>query len=201
MRQGRVEATSGFFLLLAWLNYVDRQGIVPLAMAACLLHELGHYLAIRWLGFRIKSIRFTAIGAEMELPKGLGYWREGLAALAGPGVNLLLAAFLCQWGHGTLFAGINLVLGCFNLLPIGRLDGGRALYCTLALLLGADWAERLCKGLDITFTGAVLATGVLFTGLGGNLTLLLVALWLAAAWLSGKKRGNSTCQMGGKRVK
>ena len=201
MRLGKVEATGGFFLLLAWLNYVDRQGIVPLAMAACLLHELGHYLAIRCLGGDIKSIRLTVIGAEMLLPTSLGYWREGVAALAGPGVNLVLAALLCRWQRWTLFTGVNLVLGCFNLMPVGRLDGGRALYCTLALLVGPDWADRVGKWLDLSFTVCMLAIGVALMGLGGNVTLLLVALWLTAVWINGKKKRNRACQMGRKRVK
>ena len=201
MRLGRVEATGGFFLLVAWLNYLDRQGLVPLALMACLLHELGHYLAIRCLGGNVRLVRLTAIGAEMVLPSALGYWREGVAALAGPGVNLILAALLSQWGTGRLFAGVNLALGCFNLMPVGRLDGGRALFCTLGLLLGPDWAERICGWLDTAFTAVLLAAGVLLTGLGGNLTLLLVSLWLGGVWFSGKKRGNRACQMGRKRLK
>ena len=49
MRLGRVEVTGGFLLLTAWLNYLDRQGVVPLALLACALHELGHWAASgRW---------------------------------------------------------------------------------------------------------------------------------------------------------
>ena len=33
MRLGRVEVTGGFLLLTAWLNYLDRQGVVPLAVS------------------------------------------------------------------------------------------------------------------------------------------------------------------------
>ena len=40
MRLGRVEVTGGFLLLTAWLNYLDRQGVVPLALLVCALHEL-----------------------------------------------------------------------------------------------------------------------------------------------------------------
>ena len=87
MRLGRVEATGGFFLLLAWLNYLDTQGLVPMAMAACALHELGHFLTLRRLGGRVRLIRLTAAGAEMVLSRPLGYWQEGLTALAGPGVD------------------------------------------------------------------------------------------------------------------
>ena len=31
--QGRVEVTGGFLLLVAWLNYLDRSFVVPLALA------------------------------------------------------------------------------------------------------------------------------------------------------------------------
>ena len=37
LRPGRVEVTGGFLLLAAWLNYLDRQGIVPLALLSCAL--------------------------------------------------------------------------------------------------------------------------------------------------------------------
>ena len=91
----RVEATGGFFLLLAWLNYIDRAFLVPMTLIACALHELGHVAAIRLLGGSVKGVRLTAIGAELVLAYPLGYWQEGLSALAGPGVNLLLALAFC----------------------------------------------------------------------------------------------------------
>lgn len=56
-RLGRVEVTGGFLLLTAWLNYLDRQGVVPLALLACALHELGHWAALRALGARVRRVR------------------------------------------------------------------------------------------------------------------------------------------------
>ena len=117
MRIGKLEVTAPFFLMLAWLNYLDRQGLVPLCVLACCFHELGHLLSIRLLSGDIKLIRLTAVGAEMVLCRPMGYGQEMVAALAGPGVNLLLAVLCCRWSWGTLFAGLNLALGCFNLLP------------------------------------------------------------------------------------
>lgn len=201
MRVGKVEATASFFLLTAWLNYLDRQAIVPLAMIACVIHELGHYLIIRWMGGNIKLIRLTAVGAEMVLSRPLNYWQEGAAALAGPGMNLLLALVFSQWEWSGLFAGLNLVLGCFNLMPIGRLDGGRTMYCTLALLLGPDLAQRAAAWMDFVFTTLILTAGLLLFGVGGNVTLLLVAVWMAAILVSGKKKGNRSCHAGRKQVK
>ena len=195
-----MEASGGFFLLLAWLNYLDRSRVVPMALAACLLHELGHYLAIRLAGGDVKLIRLTAVGAEMVLDRPLGYWRELLAALAGPAVNLSLAALFCRrpWGLG--FAGLNLALGCFNLLPVGRLDGGRALWCLLSALAGPEAARLVREGLDSLCAAALLAAGLWLARAGGNITLLLVALWLLVNFFSDKKRQFGACHAGWKRV-
>ena len=72
MRLGRVEVTGGFLLLAAWLNYLDRSLLVPAALTACALHELGHILVIRLLGGNIKGVRLTAVGAELVLARLLG---------------------------------------------------------------------------------------------------------------------------------
>jgi len=200
---GRVEATGDFLLLMAWLNYLDRQGIVPMAMAACLLHELGHWAVIRLLGGQISLVRLTAVGAEMVLRCPMGYWQEGVSALAGPGVNLLLALIFCAWPGGAVFAGLNLVLACFNMLPAGRLDGGRALYCTLALLAGPEWAGRIGRCLDGIWAAVLLVCGALLARFGGNITLLLVSLWLLTAALPEKywdQNRNRTCHRRRKKV-
>lgn len=187
MKFGNWEATGGFFLLMAWLNYLDRQMILPLALAACMLHELGHYWAIRAMGGSVKQIRLTAVGAEMIVSHSLNYWQEGIAALAGPAVNLLLARFFCCLGQETLFSGLNLVLGCFNLLPIRCLDGGRALHCALCLVVGPNAAEQVGKWLSRGFSSLILTGGILLLRGGGNVTLLCVALWLLILEVSHEK--------------
>ena len=187
MKFGKWEATGGFFLLMAWLNYLDHQMILPLALTACIFHELGHYLTICALGGSVTQIRLTAVGAEMALAHPLNYWQEGLAALAGPAANLLLARLFCGWEHGTLFAGLNLVLGCFNLLPIGCLDGGRALHCALCLMAGPDVAEWAGEWLSRLLSMLILAGGILLLRGGGNVTLLCIALWLLILEFSHKK--------------
>ena len=180
MRLGRVEVTGGFLLLAAWLNYLDRSLLVPAALTACALHELGHILVIRLLGGNIKGVRLTAVGAELVLARPLGYWQEGLSALAGPGTNLVLALAFCGTAGGLTFAGLNLALALFNLAPMGRLDGGRVLYCVLALLFGPGLAGWAGRWLDRICTAALLGAGLILAGIG-NFTLLMAAIWLLAA--------------------
>lgn len=199
---GRVEVTGGCFLLLAWLNYLDRSCLVPMAMLACGLHELGHFLTIRMLGGAVKGICLTAIGAEMKLERPLDYWQEGLSALAGPGANLLLALAFCKFS--VVFAGLNLALALFNLAPVGRLDGGRAVYCILALLAGPELADRTRVWLDVLCTVGAVAAGLTLAVFRGNITLLLAAFWLLAGLLRQNnwfRRRNRACQRGRKQVK
>lgn len=201
MRIGKLEVTAPFFLMLAWLNYLDRQGLVPLCVLACCFHELGHLLSIRLLSGDIKLIRLTAVGAEMVLCRPMGYGQEMVAALAGPGVNLLLAVLCCRWSWGTLFAGLNLALGCFNLLPVGRLDGGRFLHGLLAVFCGLNVAEQIGALLDGCLVGSLLLAGALLAWKNGNITLLSVGLWLLVVFSKGKKRGNRACLIDKKKVK
>ena len=189
MRIGKLEITGSFFLLAAWLNYLDRYALVPLAMLACALHELGHYAAAKRLGCGVRKIRLTAVGAEMKLSGQLGYGGEIAVAAAGPCVNLLLAFIFCRWEWGCVFAGLNLALGAFNLLPAAQLDGGRVLWCALALLAGRARADRFVPALSAALAAGLVCGALALVWQGrGNLSLLLTALWLLAAPAAGNMR-------------
>lgn len=164
--------------MAAALLYLDGQALMLQGILACVLHELGHWLMIRRLGGRVRALRLTLVGAEMSLdPKRpLSYWREALAALAGPAVNLLCAALAAQWKL-YLFAGLNLCYGLLNLLPIFPLDGGRALLCLLANF-GLHRAERLTRWTAVVCAGLLLGLGWTAWQRWSNLTLLCIALWL-----------------------
>ena len=185
MGRGRITVTPGFLFLMAWCNYADQQGLLLPALAGCALHELGH---------------LAAVGAEIQMERPMSYPGELAAALAGPAANLAAAWLCCRAEGGALFAGLNLALGCFNLLPVGRLDGGRALHCLLSMSIGPA-AEEAEAVLDRVLIAFLLALGVLLIGWGGSFTLLLVALWLLAKEKEGKKGRNRSCQGLQKRVK
>ncbi len=176
-------------LLTAALYYLDSSGVVPWALAACTLHELGHVAAIRLLGGHVSMLRLTCVGAELRLSARypLGAGRQLLAALAGPAVNLLLApaaaGAAARWGEGAfLFAGLNLALGAFNLLPVAQLDGGRALCALLALLGAGEWVETALRVVSLVLAGGLAAGGCLLFLRGAvNVTLPLTAIWLLTA--------------------
>ena len=181
----------------AILFYCDRDGVAPWLLLACVLHELGHWWAIRAMGGKIKSGRISCIGAELKMSSAypLSPGKLVLAALAGPGMNLLLAGgsiFLARRGVGVklyLFAGLNLGLAGFNLLPAGRLDGGRALTGILCWMGREELVERVSQASSFTVATLLFVVGgMLFWQSGGrNFTVILAAFWMLGTLL-GKSR-------------
>ena len=183
--------SAGALVLWAALLYLDGEGLALQCLLACALHELGHLLAIYALGGEVACFRVTCVGAELRLSARtrLGPAAQFLAALAGPLVNLGtgFAALALAGKGGWCFAGLSFALAAFNLLPAAPLDGGRALWCALALLAGRVWAERLLPPLSAALGAGLTAGALLLLCQGrGNVTLLLTALWLLAAPAAGR---------------
>ena len=158
-------------------------------LAAAAFHELGHILALRWFGAKIRKFRISVLGAVLECSGTMSYGQEIIAALSGPAANLAAAV---AWGRlgCSAAAGVNAVLCAFNLLPIRPLDGGRTLYLLLAWMAGPGAAEWGCRCVGITAAAAAVSGAVwLVWHTGGSLWLLPAAggLLAAAAGFSGRK--------------
>lgn len=158
-------------LLLALFVLLSSPLLLAALLSAALLHELGHYVLLRCCGGRVTAIHITALGAEMQAAGRLSYGGELLAAAAGPVVNLVFAWLLAwlggRWEVCYLFAGAQLLLGAFNLLPLPSRDGGSILWNVAAWLKEPYTADRVTDRV----------------GLGAAIMLTLAAA--AALWLGG----------------
>ncbi|MBQ9165345.1 MAG: site-2 protease family protein, partial [Oscillospiraceae bacterium] len=176
-----LEVKPSFWVLLALLLLTgENSRMLLLCFIACTAHELGHLMAACWLRLRVKKLTVSAIGLILDIPRDCSYLGEFFLAASGPIASFLFAGLASQLaGEGSaLLAGISLMQGCFNLLPVQPLDGGEMLRVLLAQLLPPDksWQAARLTGyavcvLAIAF-GSVLAVM-------GNPALLMMGLVLA----------------------
>lgn len=195
-----------FFLLLAWIGVAHyAEGGTPAALKGLLLilvifacviaHELGHALAARRYGIRTPDITLLPIGgvARLEsMPERPG--QEIVVALAGPAVNLVIAAVLVlalgarvdlvalealdnpAASFVAQVATLNVFLLLFNLIPAFPMDGGRVLRALLALryprVQATTIAARVGQGLAFVFG---------FLGLMGSPVLIFIAIFVYIA--------------------
>lgn len=114
--------------------YFDTNGFVRIGILASLLHEAGHVLV--WLIYTRSApvLRLSLGGIGLDIQGNqLSKKQLLILAAAGPFTNFVCfaAAFAVlqhsasYWGY--FFAGANLAIGLFNLIPLGSLDGRRIL--------------------------------------------------------------------------
>jgi Zn-dependent protease len=199
-----------FLILVAWVgvahylqnrNWIDAVSgllFIIALFAIVVLHELGHALMARRFGIQARDITLLPIGGVARLermpddPK-----QELLVALAGPAVNVALAAILfailapisgVAALHQMEFVGgdflsklmwINIGLAVFNLLPAFPMDGGRVLRAVLAMRMDYLQATQVAASI-----GQSMAFLFGFAGLlSGNPFLVFIAffVWMGAA--------------------
>lgn len=182
----RIRVSPGAPALLAVFVWLSSPEVLGAVLLAALCHELGHYAALRRRGGWVRAVRISALGAEMQVAGRMSYGGELLAAAAGPAVNLVLAAALGLlgrwWEPLYLFAGAQLVLGAFNLLPALPLDGGRILWLALAWLTEPYTAQRVLSVVSLAVSLALLLGGGWFIWRQGGSPFLLVGAVGLTGW-------------------
>ena len=201
LRGIEIKVHATFALILVWAAYnwgfgtdAGLEGalfgiVATLLLFVCVtLHELGHAVAAQRYGLVVQDITLLPIGgvARIDLPRNP---RQELAiALAGPAVNVAIAAALLlagavvqattierparlmdamqesRWADLLPYltvANIGLVL--FNAIPAFPLDGGRVFRALLALRTDYRRATRIAvalgQGLAVLFGLAGFASG------------------------------------------
>lgn len=179
--------------------------VILLLFVCVLLHEFGHALTAKYFKVNVPHITLLPIGGVAQLERMPRQpFQEFLIAIAGPAVNFVLTVLLLPiallvvglgMGSGNLssllayaqtrmmtpsldgllvyLAVTNFALGIFNLLPAFPMDGGRVLRSLLALAMPYVRATRIA-----VMVGRVIAIGMAFMGLGGNIMLLLIAFFV-----------------------
>lgn len=190
-----------FLLLLgygAWMGATEAgwpglfwvTSFLVLLFTCVVAHELGHCLVARRFGVQVRRILLLPIGGMAEfdrIPRRSS--QEMAIAVAGPAVNLLIVGLLLLGGvHfppgwdveefpltvaelGRHLVVVNVIMGCFNLVPVFPMDGGRIFRALLALRLPYVRATFVAAtvGKILAVTGAALMIFVWDNWLGALL--------------------------------
>jgi len=200
-----------FLLLLAWIGWASwRVGgpdaaitgiaFILLLFACVLAHEFGHILMARRFGIPTPEVTLLPIGGVAMLERMPDRPREQLlVAVAGPAVNVVIAALIIAWlaltGVGAdmrepmsrledpqlgllqRLAVANIFLVVFNMIPAFPMDGGRVLNAVLAMRMDRMRAMRISARI-----GQFMAFVFGFVGLmWGNPLLVFIAIFVYIA--------------------
>ena len=198
-----------FLLLLAWVgisHWIQSKSLdaafagilFVIAIFACVvLHEFGHALTARRYGIKTRDVTLLPIGGVARLERMPEKPLEELrVALAGPAVNVVIAAALAVWlgltgrmepvGRLSVTGGpflqqllsVNIFLALFNLVPAFPMDGGRVLRAILATRMEYTRATHIAATI-----GQTVAFIFGFIGLFYSPFLLFIAffVWIGAA--------------------
>ncbi len=160
-------------------------------LASLVAHELAHAVVARRAGVSVGSVTLwlfggvTTLGGEAKTPKA-----AFRIAIAGPATSLALAAIFgglvvalpivgaapIVVGVASWLAGINLLLGLFNLLPGAPLDGGRV----LRAFLWRRHGDSVRASIGAAHAGRVVA----FILIGLGLAEFLLGGMVGGVWLA-----------------
>jgi Zn-dependent protease len=200
----RIHLTFLLFLAWIWFSYYQIAGVggatqgvlLFLALFACvLLHEFGHAFAARAFGIQTADITLLPIGGVARLNRIPDEpWQELVVAVAGPLVNVVIAAVLGFVVHtnGLLdqlesienpriallaqLVSVNIMLVLFNLIPAFPMDGGRVLRALLAMAMPYSRATSIAARIGQAL--AICLAIYSFFGPNGDPILIFIAFFI-----------------------
>ena len=199
----KIKLSFGAALLLFSLILSSNYNFAVIYVFCAAAHEIGHLLAAKLLGIKIRELSLDIAGARI-MPNGeiMSYKKEFLLCAAGPFASFILSVFalavyslrhknlsmaeLVSVFENTvngvdsaliLIFAFSLLQAIVNLMPISSFDGARMLGSTLSFAFGERAGEALRRTITFTFTLIVwMASVYILLRVGQGLSLFSFSL-------------------------
>jgi len=175
-------------LFMIALIVIDRS-IYPLVMFACaILHEAGHYAAMKMCGVEIYKIVFYPFIIYMDYNEKslVNYKAEIITAVCGPLMNFLVIIILLAVSRFYSFFGLPLIvfgnffIMMFNLMPVEGFDGGRILKAIVSLKFEYTFTVKICNIVSFIFIVILFLAGIyLFFITEFNISVLIIMIFVS----------------------
>lgn len=180
-----IKIDFSFLAVLLIFMLVDESGYGLMAVYACLIHEIGHLIAMVAVRLNPDEIFFYGAGIRIKAydEYKLSYMEEIFVLCFGSVVNLLvfLVLYFTSDSQGiSIFAVIHLLIGLFNLSPITIFDGGRIIELILMRKMDMDTAELISRIVSAIFTLVMLFAAISLYSLGKvNFTVVATLCYIS----------------------
>ena len=160
---------------------------------AC-LHELGHLILGRFLGFKTYLLEIKPIGFSVSFNNPVDDYNKKIKKanllelkkifiyLAGPIVNVLLAIIIYFLNMDTVLklecVYINIILILVNFFPIYPLDGGRILKSILCIFCGLKKSYMITEKISLIMTILILFASSILVLKIHNIGFVIMVLYL-----------------------
>lgn len=180
--------------ILVWIWLVVMNGVFVATsyFFAILIHEFGHFLTAKRLGYKVSKFSLSPYGVELAyFDQNINYRDELLIAAAGPFFNLVSTLFVIGlwWIFPSVyfftesFVFISVLIALFNLLPAYPLDGGRMFVSVFSNYVSAKTAKKITIFLNISLGCFFFVIFVVCMFINFNPSLILFSLFLFAGML------------------
>lgn len=194
------------FLFVFLLLLMKRIELYAIIMLFCILHELGHLIAGRLLGFKIEKMQIMPLGFSISyklqvddynikiIKANLLEVKKIIIACAGPFVNFIFLVFIyiylkrniSPFMQNAFYANILILI--FNLLPIFPLDGGRILMGILHIIFGKKKALYYSNFLSNAFLIIFLIICSFLVLFLRNIAIFFIAVFLTVMVVEENRR-------------
>lgn len=176
MQKGKFSLHAGFCIAMAFMLLLLPLRWIAAWLVGVLVHELGHYIALRLMGVEIYSINFSLTGARIDT-QHMSLVQEFISSLAGPIAGFLLLT-LAKWMPFLALCGF--IQSVFNLLPVYPLDGGRAVRCSLQGVFPRNFVllYRIWEWVILLILSFLALYGACKLGLGIMPVIFVIYLWI-----------------------
>ena len=165
---------------LLMVMYLENVSSVLILTSAAMIHECGHFIAIKANGCSITRVDLEPFGATIAFNAAdASYKSEMLIALGGPiaGIAAAGAGWLCFLYFPSplllMFVLASMLFSLINLFPLRTLDGGTALRAFMLSRYDIDKAELILRLMSLTAAAMLcVLSAMLLQYTGYNVSLL-----------------------------